>query len=142
MIRLTAILVLFCGGCLCGKKPGIYLVPEKALLLAKTYMECAVETNVDPETLKDLREGTVLSNVDENNLKKLIYCIYVKAGFGKKNGHLDIAESLSYFPKEVDMKQIKELLENCDKNEGKVPMETSTMIYKCVYKNFPYTILF
>nr|QHI42035.1 odorant-binding protein 6 [Glyphodes caesalis] len=137
MHRVTILLVILSVGFLSAEKPTIHLVPEKMGDLMQTLMSCLLESPVDPEVILQLRNGGTPKNIDEKSLQKFTYCSFIKSGYGKKNGHVKVDKALELYPKDVDKEQIKKVMEECNKEEGKEPAETAFKFMKCFREKSP-----
>nr|QHI42036.1 odorant-binding protein 7 [Glyphodes caesalis] len=70
-------------------------------------------------------------------LAKFVYCAFTRSNFGEKDGHVNIKKSLELFPKSVDHKKLKKVMEECNRLNGKTPAKTSLLFMKCFSDKSP-----
>lgn len=104
-------------------------------------MSCLLEHPLDSETIAQIRNGQRPKNANEKNLQKFVYCSAIKGGYAEKDGHLKPDKVLEVYPKDVDREKIKKTLEECNKEEGKNPSETTLRVIGCFREKTPYRVV-
>lgn len=93
-----------------------------------------MDTGVSPDAIVQVKSGK-FSN--DENFKKFLYCVFRKSGIASKDGHVKVDKVLAKYPSNVDKEAIKKVLEECNKLDGKDPVDRSFNIFKCFHTKTP-----
>ena len=142
MQRVTIVLLMFCVGFLRAEKPGVYLVAEKLGDVLESFIYCFENTPLDADVLEQIRQGKVPKKADEKALENFVYCSFTKSKIGLKDGHVIVEKALDLYPKNVDLAKLRKAMEECNRDSGKTPAETSLLVLKCFREKSPVRTLF
>nr|AGK24577.1 odorant-binding protein 1 [Chilo suppressalis]AGM38611.1 odorant binding protein [Chilo suppressalis] len=138
-MRCCAVLfVLAFIGCIYAEQEIVHLPPEKVAQILPVAMQCVGESSVPPEVIFQYASGKSLGN--DKKYQKFIHCVFTKTGYADETGHINIDKAMEVFPKGTDKEAVKKIMEECSKERGEDPPETSFKFAKCFRKKAPVRI--
>lgn len=101
--------------------------------------ECIKESGAKPEVLADAKKGHL---IDDEGLKKFIFCFFQKTGILSHDAKLNTDVALSKLPSGIDKVTAAKVLNDCKNKKGATHADTAFEIFKCYYSHTKQHILF
>ncbi|GBP13219.1 B1 protein [Eumeta japonica] len=119
--------------------PKVHLTPDQSARLLQNSMQCIMDTGVTPDVIMQVKDGKFS---EDEAFRKFLFCVFRKSGVATKDGHIKVSNTLAKYPNDVDKEPIRKVLEECNKEEGKTPVDRAFSIFKCFHAKTPVHIGF
>ncbi|XP_026761455.1 uncharacterized protein LOC113520343 [Galleria mellonella] len=114
-----------------GCKHCILLGKEEKAMFRAHSEACLPQSQVDPKLVDAMLNGEL---IDNQALKKHVYCVLLKCKVISKDGKLQKTAVTGKMSLRADGKNATKILENCAQYQGDIPEDVAWNLFRCGYE--------